>query len=59
MGDIPARWPGDPRSPGLGGERRGEGQIMWNPSSIVVPVLLVTGPAGVGKTVVLHEADAL
>jgi hypothetical protein len=32
---------------------------MWNPSSIVVPVLLVTGPAGVGKTVVLHEADAL
>jgi hypothetical protein len=25
----------------------------------VVPVLLVTGPIGVGKTVVLHEADAL
>jgi hypothetical protein len=25
----------------------------------VVPVLLVTGPIGVGKTAVLHEADAL
>lgn len=25
----------------------------------MVPVLLVTGPIGVGKTVVLHEADAL
>jgi hypothetical protein len=25
----------------------------------VVPVLLVTGPVGVGKTAVLHEADAL
>jgi predicted kinase len=27
--------------------------------STVVPVLLVTGPIGVGKTAVLHEADAL
>jgi hypothetical protein len=26
---------------------------------VVVPVLLVTGPIGVGKTDVLHEADAL
>jgi hypothetical protein len=25
----------------------------------LVPVLLVTGPIGVGKTAVLHEADAL
>jgi len=32
---------------------------MWNASSTVVPVLLVTGAVGVGKTVVLHEADAL
>lgn len=28
-------------------------------SSTVVPVLLVTGPVGVGKTAVLREADAL
>jgi hypothetical protein len=27
--------------------------------STVVPVLFVTGPIGVGKTAVLHEADAL
>jgi hypothetical protein len=32
---------------------------MWNASREVVPVLLVTGPIGVGKTAVLHEADAL
>jgi hypothetical protein len=32
---------------------------MWNASSTVVPVLLVTGPVGVGKTAVLYEADAL
>jgi adenylylsulfate kinase len=32
---------------------------MWDASSTVVPVLLVTGPIGVGKTAVLHEADAL
>jgi hypothetical protein len=32
---------------------------MWDASSTVVPVLLVTGPVGVGKTAVLHEADAL
>jgi hypothetical protein len=32
---------------------------MWNASRDVVPVLLVTGPIGVGKTAVLHEADAL
>jgi hypothetical protein len=25
----------------------------------LLPVLLVTGPIGVGKTAVLHEADAL
>jgi hypothetical protein len=33
--------------------------VMWNSSSTAVPVLLVTGPIGVGKTAVLHEADAL
>jgi hypothetical protein len=32
---------------------------MWNASFDVVPVLLVTGPIGVGKSAVLHEADAL
>jgi chloramphenicol 3-O-phosphotransferase len=32
---------------------------MWNSSSTVVPVLFVTGPIGVGKTAVLHEADVL
>jgi len=26
---------------------------------MMVPVLLVTGPVGVGKSAVLHEADAL
>ena len=31
---------------------------MWN-ASAMVPVLLVTGPVGVGKTAVLREADAL
>lgn len=31
---------------------------MWNASG-VIPVLLVTGPIGVGKTTVLLEADAL
>jgi predicted kinase len=38
---------------------RGALLVMWNSSSTVVPVLLVTGPIGVGKTAVLHEADAL
>ncbi len=33
-------------------------RAMWN-ASRVVPVLLVTGPVGVGKTAVLHEADRL
>jgi hypothetical protein len=28
-------------------------------STRVVPVLMVTGPVGVGKSIVLHEADAL
>src|SRR5919204_5424690 len=32
---------------------------MWKAFFDVVPVLLVTGPIGVGKTAVLHEADAL
>jgi hypothetical protein len=32
---------------------------MWNATLDVVPVLLVTGPIGVGKTAVLREADAL
>jgi len=31
---------------------------MCNPAS-VIPVLLVTGPIGVGKTAVLHAADSL
>jgi hypothetical protein len=34
------------------------GPNVWNASG-VVPVLLVTGPIGVGKTAVLHEADSL
>jgi predicted kinase len=33
-------------------------RVVWN-ASTVVPVLLVTGPIGVGKTAVLHEADLL
>jgi hypothetical protein len=32
---------------------------MWKAFFDVVPVLVVTGPIGVGKTAVLHEADAL
>jgi hypothetical protein len=32
---------------------------MWKAFFDVVPVLLVTGPIEVGKTAVLHEADAL
>jgi hypothetical protein len=32
--------------------------VVWN-ASTVVPVLFVTGPIGVGKTAVLHEADSL
>jgi predicted kinase len=32
---------------------------MWDALSTLVPVLFVTGPIGVGKTAVLHEADAL
>jgi hypothetical protein len=32
---------------------------MSNSSSEVIPVLVVTGPIGVGKTAVLHEVDAL
>jgi hypothetical protein len=32
---------------------------MWDASSTLVPVLLVTGPIGVGKTAVLHEVDGL
>lgn len=32
---------------------------MWDASATLVPVLLVTGPIGVGKTAVLREADAL
>jgi len=32
---------------------------MWKAFFDMVPVLLVTGPIGVGKTAVLHEADAL
>src|SRR5258708_16161713 len=34
------------------------GLVVWDASSMV-PVLLVTGPIGVGKTAVLHEADSL
>ena len=34
------------------------GLVVWN-ASTMVPVLLVTGPLGVGKTAVLHEADSL
>jgi hypothetical protein len=32
--------------------------VLWNDSTMV-PVLLVTGPIGVGKTAVLREADSL
>jgi hypothetical protein len=32
--------------------------MVWN-ASAMVPVLLVTGPIGVGKTALLHEADSL
>ena len=32
--------------------------MLWNDSTMV-PVLLVTGPIGVGKTAVLREADSL
>jgi hypothetical protein len=32
--------------------------VVWN-ASTMVPVLFVTGPNGVGKTVVLREADSL
>jgi hypothetical protein len=39
--------------------RAGIETTMWDASSALVPVLLVTGPIGVGKTAVLHEADAL
>ena len=31
---------------------------MWD-ASTVIPVLVVTGPIGVGKTAVLHEADSI
>jgi hypothetical protein len=34
-------------------------RIMWKAFFDVVPVLLVTGPIGVGKTAGPHEADAL
>jgi predicted kinase len=32
---------------------------LWDASSTPVPVLFVTGPIGVGKTAVLHQADEL
>ena len=35
------------------------GRAMWNASRPWFPLLLVTGPIGVGKTAVLHEADAM
>jgi hypothetical protein len=58
------RWPGRIRVAGSGRRglpcRRGCGDLSGHVEGFfdVVPVLLVTGPIGVGKTAVLREADA-